>query len=283
MPNSLDIELTNRCNLDCPKCPRGNMQRPVGDMKMQLFKKIIDESYPYISFTWMHLFGEPLLNIHLTDMVKYASRKNISCGISTNATFLNQNIAKDLCLSGLDTIVISIDATTDQTYKKIRPRGDFSRVIKNTESFLKIPERKNIRNTVIQMIKMEKNQHEIDDFIRKWKGPFRKVHIKKEETWAGHFKQKKKNGHIKRFPCHKLWERLTVDWKGDVSICCRDFKMKVNLGNIEKDSFQKIWNSNKMIDLRKSLLKNQLDNVPLCKQCNEWIFTNNQYSNFEAF
>jgi radical SAM protein with 4Fe4S-binding SPASM domain len=259
------------------------MDRPVGDMTLDLFKKIIDKSNPYISFTWMHLFGEPLLNSHVSDMVKYAAQKNIACGISTNATFLNEKLAKRICLSGLDTIVISIDATTDKTYNKIRPGGNFSQVVKNTERFLYLPERKNIKHTIIQMIKMKQNQHEIDDFIRKWQGPSCKVHIKQEETWAGYFKNQKHSNDIKRFPCRKLWERLTIDWQGNVSICCRDFRMRINLGNIEKDSFRKIWNGNKMIRLRKSLIENKLDNIPLCKLCNEWMFSNNKYSNFEAY
>ncbi|MHA1989298.1 MAG: hypothetical protein ACW98D_21980, partial [Promethearchaeota archaeon] len=40
MPNSLDIELTNRCNLTCPKCPRSNMNRLHGDMPIELFKRV---------------------------------------------------------------------------------------------------------------------------------------------------------------------------------------------------------------------------------------------------
>ena len=70
MPNSLDIELTNRCNLTCPKCPRGSMGRPEGDMSIELFKTVIDSSFPYIYFAWLHLFGEPLLSTELISMIR---------------------------------------------------------------------------------------------------------------------------------------------------------------------------------------------------------------------
>lgn len=283
MPNSLDIELTNRCNLTCPKCPRSNMGRPQGDMSIELFKRVIDSSFPYIYFSWLHLFGEPLLNSDVINVISYASGKNVACGISTNATALNEVLAKKLCRSGLDTIIFSIDATTRKTYKKIRPGGNFDEVVENTERFLNLPERKNIKHTIIQMIRMKINQHEVDDFIKKWKGSDRSVHIKEETSWAGYFKNKRQSDSIQPFPCRKLWDRLTVDWQGNVSICCRDFKMKVNLGNIETKQLSKIWNSNKMIALRKSLIKNDLENVPLCKNCDEWIFSNNQYKNYESY
>jgi radical SAM protein with 4Fe4S-binding SPASM domain len=259
------------------------MNRPLGDMTIDLFRKIIDTSYPYIYFTWMHLFGDPLLNSHVSDMVKYAAQKNIACGISTNATFLNEKLAKKMCLSGLDTIVISIDATTDKTYDKIRPGGNFSQVVKNTERFLNLPERKNIKHTIIQMIKMKKNQHEIGDFIKKWKGHSRKVHIKEESTWAGYFKNKSRSNSIQRFPCRKLWERLTIDWQGNVSICCRDFRMKVKLGNIKADSLNQIWNGDQMISIRKSLTKNNYEHVSLCKSCNGWIFTDPRFKDYESY
>ena len=283
MPNSLDIELTNRCNLNCPKCPRGSMGRPEGDMSVDLFKNIIDSSFPYIYFSWLHLFGEPLLNSNVLEMIQYASRKGVACGISTNATTLDEKLSKELCRSGLDTIIFSIDATTKKTYKRIRPGGSFNRVIKNTENFLNLPERKNIKHTIIQMIQMNGNQNEVDGFIKKWKGSDRSVHIKQETSWAGYFKNKSQLNSIKHFPCSKLWERLTVDWQGDVSICCRDYKMQTKLGNITTQPFTKIWNSKQMFDLRKALIKNELENVPLCKSCDEWIFSSQKYKNFESY
>lgn len=280
MPDSLDIELTNRCNLNCPGCPRGSMDRKIGDMSNKLFRRIIDSSYPYISFTWLHLFGEPLLNSNVADMISYASRNNIACGISTNATFLTENIAKKLCLSGLDTIIISIDAVTKNTYDELRPGGNFQKVVKNTEKFLNLPERKKIRHTIIQLVKMKRNRNEVDDFIKKWRGSDRNVHIKKEETWAGHFKKNSQEFPEARFPCRKLWQRLTIDWEGNVSICCRDFKMQIKLGNIENSSLRSIWNGLKMVTLRRALVKNNLNNVPLCKNCNEWLFSDGNHSNY---
>jgi radical SAM protein with 4Fe4S-binding SPASM domain len=216
-------------------------------------------------------------------MIKYAKQKEMACGLSTNASFLTEEIGRRICTAGLDTIVFSIDATTSETYDKIRPGGNFERVIENTERFMSLPERKIINNTIIQMIKFADNQHEVDAFIDKWKSDSCSVHIKHEETWAGHFSKEMVKGSTERFPCRKLWERLTVDWQGNISICCRDFKMMVQLGNIAENSFQEVWNGARMISLRKSIISNDLDAIPLCKNCSEWVFSNNHYRNYECY
>jgi radical SAM protein with 4Fe4S-binding SPASM domain len=130
---------------------------------------------------------------------------------------------------------------------------------------------------------MESNLQEVDDFINKWKGSNRNVHIKEEDSWAGYFKSKNQSESVTRFPCRKLWDRLTIDWQGNVSICCRDFRMRNNLGNIKSEIFSKIWNGDKMISLRKSIINNNLDDIPLCKSCNEWVFSDPRYKNCESY
>jgi len=38
IPSALDIEVTNRCMMNCVSCPRESMDRPVCNMSMDLFK-----------------------------------------------------------------------------------------------------------------------------------------------------------------------------------------------------------------------------------------------------
>lgn len=41
-PDIIDIELTNKCTLNCLICPRNQMTRPVGLIEESLFKEIVD-------------------------------------------------------------------------------------------------------------------------------------------------------------------------------------------------------------------------------------------------
>jgi radical SAM protein with 4Fe4S-binding SPASM domain len=246
------------------------MERPDGHMSLELFKKIIDDSQPEVSWCWLHLFGEPLSNKYLPEMIAYARTQDVLCGISTNGIGLTEKRARKLGNSGLNTIIVSLDAVEKETYDKIRRGGDFDKVVKNIETFLSLSETKNIENVIIQMIKFNLNINEVDRFIEKWRGRGRKVHIKDEETWAGYFAGKETNSVMKRIPCRKLWERLTIDWAGNVSICCRDYKIREKVGNVTTESLKSIWNGKRMIQIRKLMVTEQYDKLSLCKNCIEW-------------
>jgi MoaA/NifB/PqqE/SkfB family radical SAM enzyme len=57
--------------------------------------------------------GEPYLNPDFLDMVQYASKKKIYTATSTNAHYLDDANAKRTIESGLDRLIISIDAQKD--------------------------------------------------------------------------------------------------------------------------------------------------------------------------
>src|SRR3990167_10235450 len=94
-PNSIDIELTNACNLNCIMCPRTtSMQRPIGMMDFDLFQKIVDEAVKYGTKAFsLHVFGESLLYPKIFEAISYIKNKdkNISITLSTNGTLLNHN------------------------------------------------------------------------------------------------------------------------------------------------------------------------------------------------
>lgn len=180
------------------------MDRPERNMSLELFKKIMDESYPQVSFCWLHLFGDTLLNKDLPQMIQYAGKRSIRCGISTNRIGLTEETGRRLADAGLDIIIISLDAVESETYNLVRPGEKFENIVKNTEAFLNLPEKKRIWEMIIQIIQDNENRNKVDRFIEKWKGPDRKVHIKNEDTWAGHFASGEEDADpVKRVPCRK--------------------------------------------------------------------------------
>ena len=120
-PIRLNIEPTNYCNLSCSMCPR-ELNRPFGYMEFNLFKKIIDESILYGKRLIITLTkdGEPLLHPELPQMIKYAKDKKAAYKINfyTNGILLTETKSEEIIKSGLDTMHISIDAFTKETYKK---------------------------------------------------------------------------------------------------------------------------------------------------------------------
>src|SRR5262249_37152825 len=99
MPEGLGIESKNHCNIKIILCPRGEpdlMSRPVGHMPTSLLRRVIDQVEFFTEPSWLHWFGEPLMNPHLFEQIEIAKTKIPNLGISTNATLLRPRAQKSI-------------------------------------------------------------------------------------------------------------------------------------------------------------------------------------------
>src|SRR3982751_3359632 len=87
VPFNISMEPTTSCNLGCPECPSGlkAFTRPTGNMEYDFYKRMIDEVGQKLIYLYMYFQGEPYMNPHFLDLVRYASRKKIYTVTSTNA------------------------------------------------------------------------------------------------------------------------------------------------------------------------------------------------------
>ena len=76
-------------------------------------------------------------------------------------------------------IIISIDATEEDTYKIVRRGGDFARLMKNLEFIGKLRVGGRIDNLIFVCVVQKLNYREIPDFVRMAK----KFHADKAEFW----------------------------------------------------------------------------------------------------
>ncbi len=89
MPTVLQLRPTSRCNLHCRVCPVGmGLDRPTGDMDLPLFQRIIDELGEYLLLIMFWDWGEPFLNPHAYEMIRYARCAGIKVVCSTNGHVL---------------------------------------------------------------------------------------------------------------------------------------------------------------------------------------------------
>jgi len=264
-PRSIGIEITNRCNLDCVMCPRRQMKRLVGDMSFTLFKKIIDEIKGKIKFIWLQNYGEPFLHPDIFHMIQYAKESGLMVGVSTNATLIKSNVAKEIFNSKLDYIIFAVDGATKETYEKIRKGADYDEVVGNIRVFL--GEKRKKRSpifVVMQCIYMKDTAGEVKDFIKMWDVEgINGIRIRQiTHTGQGHYKNFLKK------PCYWLWYSGHINWDGTVIPCCQDVNAIYPLGNILSDSLCKLWNSDEMNDLRQAHIKGAFKTISLCANCN---------------
>jgi len=184
LPESqLEIEVTNDCNLKCIMCSRTTkMDREIGYMDFELFKKVIDETESFGSVHFSGL-GEPLLHPQIKEMFAYAKEnakeKRLEVGLWTNGLNLDEEISKEIIEKKLlDYIIFGLDAATREIYAKVKGIDAFDKAVGNITKFLELkkeilkdePKYYGIRKPLIgvQIIKMKEIDKEIEKFMNEW-------------------------------------------------------------------------------------------------------------------
>ena len=140
-PVCLYLEVTNRCNLLCTTCPRTYAElEPPADMSWQLFARIVDQ-VPNLARAVLHGVGEPMLVKDLPRMVRYLKERGAYVLFNTNGTVLNEKNGRALIAAGLDELRISLDASTPESYIKVRGKDYFRRILRNVKAFRAMQER----------------------------------------------------------------------------------------------------------------------------------------------
>ena len=128
-PHVHQIEPTNHCPYACIMCPRDrHMQRPLGFMEMDLYRKVIDEVDGYAepvrskAIELFH-FGESLLHPLIDEMVGYASRKGLNFVLSVNGPQLSPQLTERILDNRPSRLIVSLDGHDQESYQAIRGKA----------------------------------------------------------------------------------------------------------------------------------------------------------------
>src|ERR1700691_4729641 len=140
-PVCLYLETTNRCNLLCTTCPRTYAElEPPADMSWDLFTSIVDQ-IPRLHRAVLHGVGEPMLVKNLPRMVRYLKDRGTYVLFNTNGTVLNERNGRALIEAGLDELRVSLHAAHAKSYRAIRGKDYFGRILRNVRAFRALQER----------------------------------------------------------------------------------------------------------------------------------------------
>lgn len=266
-PIEIAIGITNRCNLDCAFCPRGASRHPQGEISLELLDSLIAQVAPFVDVVDLSFDGEPLLHSRWTECVKICHRHRVRALMQTNCLLLDEAAAERVLESGLDAITFSIDAAAAETYQKLKPAGDFERVVANVERFLEIArQRQRSPYTVVQFVRGRENYREAGDFLRYWKGRGADfIRIKPMYNFSGSIDTGNLPSHKK--PCILLWTSLSVHWDGSVSLCCMEIEGREVMGDAARQPLMEIVDNKAFRAVRRLHLQGGQASHPLCTGC----------------
>jgi MoaA/NifB/PqqE/SkfB family radical SAM enzyme len=145
-PVCLYLEVTNRCNLLCTTCPRTYEElEPPADMSWDLFTSIVDQ-VPALARAVLHGVGEPMLVANLPRMVRHLKDRGVYVLFNTNGTVLSERNGRAVIDAGLDELRVSLDASNRESFKAIRGRDYFGRIIRNVRAFRELQEERDTQN-----------------------------------------------------------------------------------------------------------------------------------------
>jgi radical SAM protein with 4Fe4S-binding SPASM domain len=262
---TVNLELTNLCNLKCSICPLSHdMKRATGFMEYSLFKKIVDEN-PELDFILLFQWGEPLLHRDLFKMIKYAKAAGIRSMMTTNGVILGPVTTRKLLNSGLERITFSIDGT-EETYNSIRG-VPLEKIRKNIIRFRNQRDKAGSDTAIdVSMVVCDETLGHIEEFKREWAG------IADRVQYIPVFIKGRR-----REKCRELWRgSLVVLWDGTVVPCCVDYNGIMKVGDAKEQSLQAIWRGVKMRNLRTQHIQGKLPQV--CSECDEYSMGNIELS-----
>ena len=169
LPVEYIVETTAKCNLYCPMCPRETHKQPKEDMPDEIFNRLVEESGSSAEHVMLIGLGEPFMDRKIFDRIEYCDRHNISTLLSTNGTFFDEKTCARLLDTPLEHITLSFDGATKESYEYYRKGANFEKVRDNFVRFARMKHERGAKvQVVVQMVRMERNAGEVDDFVRFW-------------------------------------------------------------------------------------------------------------------
>ena len=282
-PNTVILELVNRCDLECVMCYQGfRNDAKKSTLDENFLDKIFAEFKKNKLNSLMLSASEPLLYKNIGDVLERAREAEImDIFIFTNGTLLNEKNAKILLNSPLTRLFVSIDGATKETYDKVRvpvgkglyKKNRLELLEKNILRFIELRNEKKVGLPLVRtsFVALKQNKEEIDMFIKKWQPIVDHVDIQKnvvpffELDEMKELEETTKNDNNKKYQCHEPWGQVTIYSDGTVAPCCTTFGRNLPIGNMHNQTLEEIWNGEKMSKIRQGFKENKPHLV--CKTC----------------
>ena len=283
-PLVIYVDLSSACNFKCCFCfqneNNGGIKKDI--LSLELAKKMVDYMAEFpdkLKMIRICGFGEPLINPHIIDIVKYMHEKNCAERIVlvTNGSLLKPELSKEL-VKYLDHIIISVEGIDEEQYLKFANvkinYSNFYNEIKNLCEYSKYE-----KCTICAKIHSEavKKKSDLDKFFAMYADICDEITI---ENLINLFPEMKLNNidttqfrfsdleTLEKKVCPQIFKGFQINADGKVMTCCVNYKKFFNiLGDIHKENLVEIWNGQTLRNLQIKHLNLQKSKIEPCKYC----------------
>ncbi|MDR2406392.1 MAG: radical SAM protein [Deltaproteobacteria bacterium] len=248
-PLHLDLDLSTRCNLRCPMCPAGGGGGDLFpglrvDLPFHLYEMALKEASFYsLPSVRLGMTGEPLLVKGIEKYVKMAKDYGVlDISLITNGQLLDRRTSRKLMEAGLTRLMVSVDAGSPDTYERVRPGGDFSRLLGNLGDFLS--ERRALGSELpvlrVSFVELPENQEDKDNFLAIFSQLSDYIVFQDYQDLLSRNDGPTK---VREGICREPFTRLALHANGGLFPCCSDYGRLYPVGYFPEMSLKEAWDS----------------------------------------
>ena len=285
-PYVLLIDPSNLCNFRCKFCPTGNHSLIKSTGRIQtmlnfdLYKKIIDDLKEFdepIRVLRLYKEGEPLVNPHFADMIKYAKNSGLVKRIDTtsNGVLLNPELNRKIIDAGLDQINISVNGvSSEQIEFYTQTKVDFDKYVKNIKDLY---EHRGNCEISIKSIEENLTPDEQKKFYEIFGNISNRIVLENLSPAWPEFeftdvKMKFKSGNygqeiIDKKICPYIFYIMVVNSDGRSSFCVGDWQHCLIAGDLKNQSVKDVWQGKILNDARLAHVEGRRAENSFCGAC----------------
>lgn len=269
--NMLSLETNALCNRSCVFCPNHKHERPDEFMDDAIIDKVISE---LSGIGWRgsmntFMYNEPTRDPRLLEIARKVSNlTKATFMVSTNGDYLR----------GPESLSALFDSGVRMVHVNIYSEWDLDEV-KRDRGITAARRRYEQIDGWISELGLERTRSIYGTAPRGARRIFleAKFGASPTDTKIGEkFEIQNRSGNIGwmmpalREPMSKMCVRpfrnMNVNWRGDVLLCCNDYRGSLSFGNLRDVTLVDAWNSEKM-NIYRLYLQNKRRDTPLCSTC----------------
>jgi pyruvate-formate lyase-activating enzyme len=262
---TVTIETTSTCNLDCPICPARRsdniVERASNQIKVDDVRLIVSLTKNMTESFCLNIWGEPLLHRNFKEILEVVSSANLPIWLSTNLNY-SDRLAEMLATNPLLHIICSLDGWDATSYAEYRWGGRFDVVARN----IKILARGRCKIYPQYIISREhtdaeERKRQFIDFVRREVGSSANIFFKqKNEDY------RQTGSEILPGRCSSMYAGLYFNSDGILIPCCANARKDLYLRHVSAYSTEDLFNGAEIRTTRKKILEDK-NQFPSCRNC----------------
>lgn len=276
------LELTNRCGLDCDECARRHMTRPLGDISWELAVKLADETIEAGAGITPSGLGEPLLWPQLPEFMVHIGDRSPETLLTIYTSMVTpENLYVRFAEAVLHYPGRLLVAIT-MHYAQGQPRLDTQQserwgVISSRVLAMRVLDggKREIHVSALPTVMRQPKLR--DRFLLNFgTSPSDRIHVGAPtiNDWFGLVADRNPPDIVAKYApdhrevCGHLSQTLMVLWDGRCTVCCMDvIEPDCVIGNANEQGVMDIWHGEPMMDVRRRHFEGDLCGLAPCCKC----------------